>query len=77
MGLLTIFGEGGEDVSRPKRTAGSRASVSHRGLWWAERTARSVLMSFLIDSPVASWRYRLTAKAANTMVRCASMQSCR
>jgi hypothetical protein len=32
----------------------------------AERTARSVRTMFFMEAPVASWRWRETARAANT-----------
>jgi hypothetical protein len=32
-------------------------------------TERSVVMSFLIETPLSSWRYRLSASAVKPMVR--------
>src|SRR5215210_4811013 len=49
--------------------SGSRVSSSPFSLMVADLTVRSVLRSFLIEMPVCSWRYRLIASAANTMVR--------
>ena len=42
---------------------------------WMVRWRRAVLTNFLIDQPVWCSIQRLTAMAANTMVRCASMES--
>jgi hypothetical protein len=39
------------------------------------RYRRAVLTNFLIDQPVWASIHLLTARAANTIVRCASMES--
>ena len=41
------------------------------------RSGRRVRTSFLIVTAVASWRWRATARAANTTVKCASIASLR
>lgn len=62
--MAEVVGEGvgGGEVCRP-------AWISIVGY------RRAVLTNLLMDQPVRASIHRLTARAANTMVRCASMES--
>ena len=75
LGLVTFVAERGEEFTCLRRylwVEGERLAVDLDGCGPDSAQGPD---EFLIETPVVSWRWRLIASAANTMVKCASIAS--